>query len=432
MAKDKTQILLENKAVFEETLNEFSSKTYELASVNEIIKRSQFNKGSFYYRFKDKFELYISLLDYVFVQQIDLFNLTGFSLVTHHQHDEIILSMYNNLVDLYQIDQRYFYLLMRLLNENSDFINQSFDASVGSLYQRYIKKLNQDQFVSKEQLILIQLLYKNFPILDIQNNKLSIHDLISTIINQKTHFTEEKRIENHHFAFIEDLDEPISYLLMEDIHLKQSQNYYNLLMKSQDINHISRRLKFKTLQFKLDLRKILLKMKHKPIFNHIAIDHLLNNAYDKVKDDQTLYPILLTLVGCIIDMESIILIPNLIQFLDDEQRELLFNYILPINGRLSRIVLIDRHLYFIGYSHLNSFYYYDQFMGLKQYHISEFKRLYHQKFYCEYMIEDKYHHEYFDQLDDFIKFNMNNQIKVIKLELINEMSVEKIREEVSQ
>jgi hypothetical protein len=48
------------------------------------------------------------------------------------------------------------------------------------------------------------------------------------------------------------------------------------------------------------------------------------------------------------------------------------------------------------------------------------------------MIEDKYHHEYFDQLDDFIKFNMNNQIKVIKLELINEMSVEKIREEVSQ
>ena len=68
MSKDKTQVLLNNPEVYEETLNEFSSKSYDLASVNEIIKKSKYNKGSFYYRFKDKFELYISLLDYVFVQ----------------------------------------------------------------------------------------------------------------------------------------------------------------------------------------------------------------------------------------------------------------------------------------------------------------------------------------------------------------------------
>jgi len=44
------------------SLAEFTSKSYEEASVNTIIGRAGISKGSFYYRFKTKYDLYLHLL----------------------------------------------------------------------------------------------------------------------------------------------------------------------------------------------------------------------------------------------------------------------------------------------------------------------------------------------------------------------------------
>nr|WP_312576986.1 TetR/AcrR family transcriptional regulator [Sedimentibacter sp.] len=49
--------------LLEAALNEFSSKKYEDASLNNIIKNAGISKGTFYYHFKDKQELYIYLLE---------------------------------------------------------------------------------------------------------------------------------------------------------------------------------------------------------------------------------------------------------------------------------------------------------------------------------------------------------------------------------
>ena len=43
-------------------LQEFSQKSYDEASLNAILKNSGISKGSFYYHFKDKKDLYVSLL----------------------------------------------------------------------------------------------------------------------------------------------------------------------------------------------------------------------------------------------------------------------------------------------------------------------------------------------------------------------------------
>ncbi len=51
------------KELLEAALNEFSSKKYEDASLNSIIKNAGISKGTFYYHFKDKQELYIYLLE---------------------------------------------------------------------------------------------------------------------------------------------------------------------------------------------------------------------------------------------------------------------------------------------------------------------------------------------------------------------------------
>ncbi len=44
-------------------LDEFSVKKYEEASLNSIIKKASISKGTFYYHFKDKQELYLFLLE---------------------------------------------------------------------------------------------------------------------------------------------------------------------------------------------------------------------------------------------------------------------------------------------------------------------------------------------------------------------------------
>lgn len=48
--------------LLEAALNEFASKNYADASLNSIIKNAGISKGTFYYHFKDKQELYIYLL----------------------------------------------------------------------------------------------------------------------------------------------------------------------------------------------------------------------------------------------------------------------------------------------------------------------------------------------------------------------------------
>lgn len=44
-------------------LNEFSIKKYEEASLNNIIKKANISKGTFYYHFEDKLDLYLYLLE---------------------------------------------------------------------------------------------------------------------------------------------------------------------------------------------------------------------------------------------------------------------------------------------------------------------------------------------------------------------------------
>lgn len=51
-----------NTVLFEAALNEFAAHNFENASLNAILKSAGMNKGSFYYRFHDKLELYLSLL----------------------------------------------------------------------------------------------------------------------------------------------------------------------------------------------------------------------------------------------------------------------------------------------------------------------------------------------------------------------------------
>lgn len=51
------------EALMKESLNEFCKFSYNNASLNKIIKNANVSKGSFYYHFKNKEDLYIHLIE---------------------------------------------------------------------------------------------------------------------------------------------------------------------------------------------------------------------------------------------------------------------------------------------------------------------------------------------------------------------------------
>ncbi len=66
-SRDRTYVLKSQDKLFQATLNEFATYRFKEASLNRIIKTSEYNKGSFYYRFKDKLDLYFALVDDFYV-----------------------------------------------------------------------------------------------------------------------------------------------------------------------------------------------------------------------------------------------------------------------------------------------------------------------------------------------------------------------------
>lgn len=57
--------------LFEAALDEFSNKTYENASLNNILKNADMSKGSFYHNFEDKYALYRELFACIGYKKIE-------------------------------------------------------------------------------------------------------------------------------------------------------------------------------------------------------------------------------------------------------------------------------------------------------------------------------------------------------------------------
>ncbi len=54
--------VIDEQALLDAALSEFSSRSYEEASVNKIISSAGIPKGSFYYRFRNKYAIYLHLI----------------------------------------------------------------------------------------------------------------------------------------------------------------------------------------------------------------------------------------------------------------------------------------------------------------------------------------------------------------------------------
>lgn len=74
MEEEKEKSFERREELLNAALIEFGDYGYDQASLNNILKRAEISKGTFYYHFKNKEELYLYLYDILAKEKMDFFN----------------------------------------------------------------------------------------------------------------------------------------------------------------------------------------------------------------------------------------------------------------------------------------------------------------------------------------------------------------------
>ena len=95
-----------NAVLYAATLDEFSKKSFHEASLNDILKNIRMNKGSFYYRFHDKMDLYLSLIEKIGRDKIAFFQSDNAPFVFPTDFYEQIRFMVENSIRFAKAEKR--------------------------------------------------------------------------------------------------------------------------------------------------------------------------------------------------------------------------------------------------------------------------------------------------------------------------------------
>ena len=108
-----------HQPLYDATLDEFSCKAFHEASLNDIIRKVNMNKGSFYYRFHDKMDLYLSMIERIGMEKIRYF--TENSLFTEFPTDffDQMHLLARSSIQFAKAEMRIFNFWKRFRNEDS-------------------------------------------------------------------------------------------------------------------------------------------------------------------------------------------------------------------------------------------------------------------------------------------------------------------------
>ena len=126
-------------ALYEAALTAFAEHSFRDASLNDILKQAEMNKGSFYYRFRDKMELYLSLLYRVGTEKMRLFEQEGVSKTSGGFFDE-----FRNMaiigLKLAKKDPRFVVFSRRILQEEAS-VRERIVACFGDMRGSILKDM---------------------------------------------------------------------------------------------------------------------------------------------------------------------------------------------------------------------------------------------------------------------------------------------------
>jgi len=341
---DKTQLLTENVSLFEATLNEFANNSYALASTNVIIKNSNINKGSFYYRFSSKEEIFVAMMDYIIVRQIDIFNQRKFNLTNLNTLNIIIFELFYNLVLLNNENPKYYKILSKHLKdeESSAIIEKN---CIQHLKVRFYKKFTEFDHIENFEHIftLIDNLYHDFPknILESKNVEEDLKLFIDFILSKEAKVRPLKRNKNSNLSDFQ-FNEPITFLLVENTivdipkqYLRFSELYIDFETTKKKIKKL---LKFPILSYEKCVLRFI-KNSYKDISYLLAFtnEKVLTLCRNNPEFEKIMYASLL--VGA--TEEPYVALDFILDKFSQEEKNLFHLNVLPIISKTSKILVLS-------------------------------------------------------------------------------------------
>jgi AcrR family transcriptional regulator len=345
---DKTQLLLENKSLFNAAVNEFSSNSYKMASTNEIIKNCDLNKGSFYYRFSNKEEIFVALMDYIIVTQVDLYNQRNNDFSEILKIDKLIYELFFNLRELYLEDKRFYSLITRHLydDESKHIINEKCIKPLKyRVYDRLetYKELDNFQFI----MLIVDNLYHNFPekILNSDEFTRESQDLINFVISDQRFVSkpvmQKKSLRDYNF------ENRVNYLLVQKgiKPISEEQTKFSDLM--QNPNKAIKALKRQAGTLSNNYKKILKKVFQRSLKDMSHLQPLLNkDIEDTASNNDSFNQFLLISLYLALKEEENVIFDYVLEEFSVEEIELILLHILPSISKTSKIMVLENKYFF--------------------------------------------------------------------------------------
>jgi AcrR family transcriptional regulator len=360
---DRTYLLRQNEQLFIATLEEFSSKCYDLASTNEIIKKSDYNKGSFYYRFKMKDDIYFALIDFVYTTQVALFNDQNLKLSNLNTLEDVIRCMFEQLRQLYVIDKRYIALLNTIYRESKEFNDYIKQNCVESQLERFLmrleiilrKTMSQDE--TETFLDLVTFAYHN-PNINFENNyNVYVDSLIKFLVDG---YKESEVVTNKSNFSLDELKDNLTIILAKYGTLSVDKAENHLFISSYITNEHEVLKEIKT---KLKIQKVTLGniIRAGTLLAEREFDHLLDLLgldYSEISFNSltNLQKNILYLTYAVLEKIEIIILDYQLKFIYQNDTKILLKSILPILSKTSKIVLLEEVIDLIPSIYKNTYY----------------------------------------------------------------------------
>lgn len=339
---DKTQLLTENDDLLKAVIKEFAYNTYQEASVNEIIKNANYNKGSFYYRFKNKEELFVALLDYVIVKQISLFKDNNLPFSRISKIEEMLYELFINLINLYNYNFELFYVLTKHQSDNySKRIIE--EQCLSPLINRFLIQFKRFTYLPhyEDMLIVIENLYYNFPetILNSNNPSAYLKKLINYLISNES-IEMDSKITISLDNFIPKSD--ISYILAQEKKIEYNTSYSIMSSNLQFFNQIKSELKSKTRLLFYSYKRIIKRLIQSSIKDYSLYKPFISEKiFKSVKNNPFFEQFLITLFYCLLKEQPIIVLDFMLNSFSNIEKSLFLEDILPIISKTSKIIIVD-------------------------------------------------------------------------------------------
>ncbi|HPT82500.1 MAG TPA: TetR/AcrR family transcriptional regulator [Limnochordia bacterium] len=129
--------LLRYPELKEAAIAEFALKSYEDASLNDILKQAGMSKGSFYHHFGDKFGLYVALMDVIAQKKLSYFYPLMEEGLDSSDFFGVLKQVMRATTEFMLADERLHHLSNRLLAESEELRSRLYSIFGVDYYQPF-------------------------------------------------------------------------------------------------------------------------------------------------------------------------------------------------------------------------------------------------------------------------------------------------------